>query len=539
MIYYVCKYTPIEMLKGFGVEVKLLDNLVENFDSANAIAHQNLCGYGKSVVETVLSQNIKELILVNCCDTMRRCYDVIKDLGICDFLYFLDLPHETGDCAVKYFTREIDRLVDEYSKYKNMTFDEDKYFQSFETIRENSKDFIAITGARVGKKLENIILKSMPLPVVNYTCNANRRIYKPKEFSTLAYAKELLNQFPCSRMNNSTARRKIYESPNLKGIIYHTIKFCDFYGAEYALMKKPSDVRVLKIETDYTTQSTGQLSTRLEAFAETFSRMDKGKSKMIRGKYYVAGIDSGSTSIDVVIMDSEKNILGYSIVPTGAGAYKGAKICLEKALKQAGLNVKDLSKIVTTGYGRDYIEFRDESITEITCHGKGANYLNPNVRTIIDIGGQDSKVISVDEKGNVKNFVMNDKCAAGTGRFLDMMANALGIKLDEMKSMGIVYDEDITISSMCTVFAESEVVSLVAQNKKLEDIIHGINKSVAVKIAALVNRLNTEGEYMITGGVAKNIGVVKAIEEKLNIKLYVSDKAQLCGAIGAALFAIE
>ena len=183
----------------------------------------------------------------------------------------------------------------------------------------------------------------------------------------------------------------------------------------------------------------------------------------------------------------------------------------------------------------------DDSITEITCHAKGAHYLNPNVRTVIDIGGQDIKAISIDENGAVKNFLMNDKCAAGTGRFLEMMARTLGLSLEEMSTKGLEWKENIVISSMCTVFAESEVVSLVAQNKDVADIIHGLNVSVASKVGALAARLgqNNPGEYMMTGGVAQNQGIVEALEEKLGAKLYICDEAQLCGALGAALFAYE
>ena len=183
----------------------------------------------------------------------------------------------------------------------------------------------------------------------------------------------------------------------------------------------------------------------------------------------------------------------------------------------------------------------DDSITEITCHAKGAHYLNPNVRTVIDIGGQDIKAISIDENGAVKNFLMNDKCAAGTGRFLEMMARTLGLSLEEMSTRGLEWKENVVISSMCTVFAESEVVSLVAQNKDVADIIHGLNVSVASKVGALAARLGKKnpGEYMMTGGVAKNKGIIQALEEKLGAKLYICDEAQLCGALGAALFAYE
>ena len=174
---------------------------------------------------------------------------------------------------------------------------------------------------------------------------------------------------------------------------------------------------------------------------------------MVKG--YYAGIDSGSTSTDVVILDKNREIISSVIMPTGAGAANGAERALEEALKQAKLNREDLDAVVTTGYGRTAISDGDKSITEITCHARGAHFLDPRVRTVVDIGGQDSKVIRLNEDGSVKNFVMNDKCAAGTGRFLEMMAKTMEMSLDELSQVGLSYQEDITISSMCTVFAES------------------------------------------------------------------------------------
>lgn len=161
------------------------------------------------------------------------------------------------------------------------------------------------------------------------------------------------------------------------------------------------------------------------------------------------------------------------------------------------------------------------------------------MRTIIDIGGQDIKAIRVDGEGAVKNFLMNDKCAAGTGRFMEMMARTLGLTLEEISVKGLDWKENIVISSMCTVFAESEVVSLVAQNKSVPDIIHGLDNSVAAKVSALTARLGKEQEYMLTGGVARNQGIIRALEEKLGEKLYICEEAQICGALGAALFALE
>ena len=323
-------------------------------------------------------------------------------------------------------------------------------------------------------------------------------------------------------------------------MVYHTIKFCDYYGFEYADVKERLDVPILKLETDGTRQSREQLRTRLEAFAEGFDRPDDAPvRKNAGGKGYFAGIDSGSTTTDVVILDREKNIVSKVILPTGAGAEKGAARALEEALAQAGLQESDLTATVTTGYGRSAIDLGEKSVTEITCHARGAHFLNPDVRTVIDIGGQDSKVIRLDENGGVASFVMNDKCAAGTGRFLEMMARTLELSLEEISTIGLEWNEDITISSMCTVFADSEVVSLVARNKAIPDIVHGLNNSVASRAAALFRRVKGAPVCMMTGGVARNAGVVKAIETALDLPLYIHEDAQVCGALGAALFAAD
>lgn len=559
MIHYVCKYTPIELFKGFGEECAVLEEMPENFEMSDQIAHANLCGFGKSVIQAVLEGKADQLVLVNCCDSMRRVYDIVASTGKCKFLYMLDLPHEDNECEKVKFAGAIHRLKDAYEAYSGQQFDKELFLRSFAESEKEREPYIGVLGVRVSGVLEDMIQDNIQMKVDNLTCTGGRRLaVLPEEMETmdedamfLAYADALLAQMPCFRMNNSTRRNQLYLDPDLKGIIYHTIKFCDYYGFEYASIKKNIKVPLLKIETDFTSQSAGQLLTRIQAFSETIEGsedMDPGtgiseeaRKKMESGVYYVAGIDSGSTSTDVVILDQNGKIKSTMIIPTGGGAMMSAEKSLAAAVEKAGIQEEDIVRIVTTGYGRAYIDSGDDSITEITCHAKGAHYLNPNVRTIIDIGGQDIKAISIDEHGAVTNFLMNDKCAAGTGRFLEMMARTLGLSLEEMSTKGLEWKENIVISSMCTVFAESEVVSLVAQNKNVADIIHGLNVSVASKVGALAARLGKKnpGEYMMTGGVAKNQGIINALEEKLGAKLYICDEAQLCGALGAALFAYE
>lgn len=544
--YYVCKYTPIELLAAFGAQCRNLNGMPQGFDRADQIAHANICGFGKSLIESVMEGNVKELVLVSCCDTIRTVSDLLHETGKLDFLYTVDMLHTGGECSRERTVAQLKALARAYGEYKGTKFDPAAFRAAFRPAQRLREPHISVLGARMGKELFEMVQKAMPYPVENETCVHNRSVGEvlPPEtddFDTLMewYAAELLGQIPCMRMMDNTGRKRLFNDPNLKGIIYHTVKFCDFYSFEYAAVKQNLAVPLLKIESDYTLQSSGQLLTRLEAFAESMdmSRCEGKEKKM--GKGYFAGIDSGSTSTDVVILDKEGKMVNGTILPTGAGAAVGAERALEEALKDAGLQREDIDAIVTTGYGRTAISDGDKSITEITCHARGAHYLDPSVRTVIDIGGQDSKVIRLDENGNVVNFVMNDKCAAGTGRFLEMMARTMEMNLDQMSQAGLKYKEDITISSMCTVFAESEVVSLIAQNKPTDDIVHGLNKAVASKTAALAKRVGGEERYMMTGGVSKNLGLVKTLEEKLGTTLVVSDRAQLCGALGAALFAMD
>ena len=545
--YYICKYTPVELLAALGGNCAVLDQMPDGFPLSDQLGHPNLCGFGKAVLEACLSWQVKELVLVNCCDVIRSVYDILEEHGKLDFLFLMDLLHCGDQCARQRMKGELLRLAEAYGAYKGTTFDPQVFRSAFVPMEQPSQPYLSVLGGRVGDKLFQTMAESLPLPVRNDTCVHNRSVAQPpkeRDFDALMdwYAGALLEQTPCMRMTDAAGRRQLVNDPHLKGVVYHTVKFCDYYGFEYSKLRNELSVPMLKLESDYTAGSSGQLSTRLEAFAETMAPAQpsqrKGERNMSSGRYYV-GIDSGSTSTDVAILDRDKNLVAGVILPTGAGASAGAERALEQALTQAGLRREDIAATVTTGYGRTAIQQGDKSITEITCHAKGAYFLDPSVRTIIDIGGQDSKVIRLDGEGNVVNFLMNDKCAAGTGRFLELMARTLELSMEEMSQIGLEWKEEIVISSMCTVFAESEVVSLIAQNKSRGDIIHGLNQSVAARTAALCRRLGGEPNYMMTGGVSKNRGVVEAIQRELGVELLVSDRAQLNGALGAALFALE
>jgi predicted CoA-substrate-specific enzyme activase len=253
----------------------------------------------------------------------------------------------------------------------------------------------------------------------------------------------------------------------------------------------------------------------------------------------IAGCDVGSLTGKTVILKDEE-ILSYSIVPTTPKPERTARNAMDEALEKGNLTLEEIDYIVGTGYGRVKIPFANSEISELSCHGKGAHSLIPSIRTIIDVGGQDCKVIKVSKEGKILDFAMNDKCAAGTGRFLEVMAKTLELKLEELGPISLRSKNQAKITAQCSVFAETEVVSLMADGVEVADIVAGIHDAIASRIMSLVYRVGLEKDLTITGGVAKNIGVVTYLEKKLGIeakKLPVDP--QLMGALGAALTAKE
>ncbi len=248
-----------------------------------------------------------------------------------------------------------------------------------------------------------------------------------------------------------------------------------------------------------------------------------------------AGIDIGSTMTKVIVVDQQEKILASVIGPTGAEHRHLAFKVMEEALQKTGLTLEELDFIVATGYGRINVPFADKQITEITCHARGIKALFPAARIIIDIGGQDSKGIKLDAEGKVANFVMNDKCAAGTGRFLEVIADTLGLKLDQLGDISLKAETFVKISNTCTVFAEHEVTSRLSEGATIPEIVAGLHESIAGRIVNMVRQLGIEKEVVATGGGAKNIGLVRAIEDKVGFPVLVPPEPFLTGALGAAL----
>lgn len=253
---------------------------------------------------------------------------------------------------------------------------------------------------------------------------------------------------------------------------------------------------------------------------------------------YALGIDIGSTTSKCVLLDQSKSIIATSLIAAGTGT-TGPGEAMKGLFETAGITEKEISYCVATGYGRKMFKEAGEEISELSCHAKGVHHLFPDVRTIIDIGGQDAKVLSLDEKGRLINFVMNDKCAAGTGRFLDVMANILRLQIGDLEKEAAKAVQPAKISSTCTVFAESEVISQLSGGTVIPDLVAGICQSVATRVASLAKRVGVKEQICMSGGVARNGGVRHAMEAELGACIEYSSLAQLSGALGAALYAWE
>ena len=250
-------------------------------------------------------------------------------------------------------------------------------------------------------------------------------------------------------------------------------------------------------------------------------------------KSYVMGVDFGSTTAKTVILDLTGHIVASNVSHMGAVSGDGLKASIAGALEEAGITQAEVGRTVSTGYGRRMIDVADKNFTEITCHARGAIAMTPEARLVIDIGGQDSKVISVDSRGLVAQFAMNDRCAAGTGKFLEVLARAMQIKLEDMGDIALQAEQKLKISSMCATFAETEVISLLAEGNTKPNVLGAVHAAIASRTLGLIGRVGKNGPVVMTGGVARNPAAVHHIQEALGMPIMLPKDPQIAGALGA------
>jgi len=253
---------------------------------------------------------------------------------------------------------------------------------------------------------------------------------------------------------------------------------------------------------------------------------------------FVAGIDIGSRGAKGVIMEND-DILSYYIGDTGPESAKTSQMVIDEAMNGTGLSLKDIQYVVGTGYGRVLIPFANENISEISCHAKGAHWYFPSVRTILDMGGQDCKAINCNEEGRVTKFIMNDKCAGGTGRFLEVIADVLQVPLEKIGELSMESTEKVDFNTICAVFAKTDAITFLKRGVPKSDILAGLHSAIATRSYNLLKRVSIEKEFTITGGISKNAGMVEKVKEKLGMEPLLAPDPQIIGALGAALFAKE
>lgn len=263
--------------------------------------------------------------------------------------------------------------------------------------------------------------------------------------------------------------------------------------------------------------------------------MERGENGIVR---YFLGMDVGSTTSKCILLDENQTCQAQTLMVAGIGT-DGPEQAMRQLLEVSGVAREDIVATVATGYGRKIFAGADQQMSELSCHAKGVHAFFPDARTVIDIGGQDAKVLSISPEGKLVNFLMNDKCAAGTGRFLDVMANILKLQIGDLETEAFRAQNPVKISSTCTVFAESEVISQLAAGHDRSDVIAGICDSVASRVASLAKRVGIREQVVMSGGVARNGGVRKAMEAQLGVPIHHSPEAQFMGAYGAALYAID
>ncbi|MDR1797303.1 MAG: acyl-CoA dehydratase activase [Clostridiales Family XIII bacterium] len=568
-ILYMCRYAPEEILRAMGAETEYLEPDAADLAPAEAALHAAMCSFTKAAYDTICKRmdgkypEVQGILFTSCCDSTRRLYDAVKARYPEHFVHMLELPVKQDEEALALYKRATQRMAKAFKAFHAGHGDNfppglsppSKTAAMDGAGEGGDKPRIGLTGAKIPPSLVDAVRRAGGSPVFNLSCSGQEHQFELPDAGEKglidACVKGIFSKYPCMRMADAGGARlrglkKAITETGADGVIYHTVKFCDNYSYEYAslLAEGALGVPLLKLETEYANAADGgALATRLEAFVEQLRGQKLGGSAGM--ERIVLGIDSGSTSTNAVILawfeggqdagTASPRILATATVPTGPKAAESAAAARKIALKNAGLREKDLTKTVATGYGRTLVGKEGEEITEISCHAAGAHFLHPKARTVIDIGGQDSKIIRLDEDGAVADFAMNDKCAAGTGRFLEMTARSLGVPLGNIGPAALRSREDLSISSMCTVFAESEVVSLVAEDKTTEDILWALCRAVAQRNEALLARAGAQPPYLMTGGVAKNAGVVRAFENMLGQKITVPEDPETVGALGAAL----
>lgn len=546
-----CSLIPTDLICAAGFTLEFInagEHLCTHDRKAECVFHENLCSYSKALYDFFMARHSEFALIIipSSCDALKKLYNALTAALSSDKIYLLDIPQIKTPAAEVYLAQEFSKLSDKLRKYTPGCAPCAGFKK---TNPRTTGDRIGIIGSNVplktvGERLDvfgfepffinHCIDKAMPDSKLRSTLD---------ERGLAEYARLFIEKNSCPRTNSDEYRKKILrtiEERGLSGIIVNAFKFCDFQPFDYKFFKEElgPDFPIMLMEHDLGTGTEGQIMTRIDAFLENISKISKSKTRRAAasGRFYV-GIDSGSHATKIVCVEKDGNVISRKLLPTGTSVKNSAAELVKDLCRKLNIERKDIARIVATGYGRNEIGGADEIVTEITCHAIGAYQTLSKSMTLIDIGGQDSKAIKIGNGGRVERFAMNDKCAAGTGRFLEVMSAKLEMSLSEFAEISMRADSYVPISNMCSVFAESEVISLIASGKSKEEIAKGIHRSIAERTIGLMKRIEGAPPYYMAGGGAKNPALIEELEECLGEKVAVLNEPQFSGAYGAATLA--
>lgn len=557
MIVYNCPLVPFEFFHALRIPFKRIEPISIEFQKL----HPNVCSFCRSAVCSVKPTDV--LVWTNSCDSMRRAYDFLSQ----NVSFYLHIPVKNDELAVLSLSRDLkrlweflktvfnsevplselervhrwfieksihlERLIEKDLNEAKTIFEELSNQEWVGSVARKGKS-VLLLGSWANSKLVEIVEKAGGF-ALNATCSGPYSLIfetEPARDVFESIARRILNKrLPCGRFASTRELKMLIERFRPEAIVLHTAKFCDFYHFDERLLRELK-IPFVTIENDFT-NALEQARTRIEALLED----TKDRPRVSVKAFHFVGIDSGSTSTKIVVVNNRGDILFEQVCRTGADPKESAKRLMIQAMKHLKFDPQE-SFVVATGYGRDAIDFAHARVTELTCHAVGVKHLYPDVRTIIDVGGQDSKVMRIEE-GKIVDFVMNDKCAAGTGRFLEIVSSILETPLQIMGKESLKAKTQLSISSVCAVFAESEIISLRSKGYSKQEILWAAHNAIARRLVTMYERVKGRPPVVLTGGVALNEGLKRALEELLKVEIIVPKNPVTTGALGAALMGLQ
>jgi predicted CoA-substrate-specific enzyme activase len=519
----------------------------------------NLCSWVRHLAGRLLAGDADSSVVVVpvSCDAMSKLHDVLAASGR-DGVFRLPVPRRNDEAGIRYLAGQYVRLLGQLG-IDESNFDEVRARHAVPAASGNDAVARQADAPRVG--LAGSVYPERHFRTVLEEAGAQVHVLRrcgmavpgPLPDSLLEgsihdfcrrLAAHYLGSAVCPRMMTTRMTESLaaeVAARRLAALVVPVLEFCDGYhlAVDDLLRCLPAGFPLLLVEGDLTSGFGEQTVTRLEAFMERV-RGDIGKrpARPVDRSRYVVGIDVGSTQVKAVLMDAEGRLAGTSLCPTGGRMVESSRDAVAQLLSRAGVDRAAVAAVSATGYGRKSVAC-DATRTEIACHARGVSRTVTGPVTVIDIGGQDSKVIVTGGNGQVLRFSMNDKCAAGTGRFIDAMVRTLGLDMGRFSALSLEAAAEVPVTSMCSVFAESEVISLTARSEPLSGVARGINASIARRVAGMVRRAAGAPPFVLTGGVSQIPGFVSELERELGEPVRVFEHALHAGAIGAAMLVIE